>query len=134
MKLSIRLVDIAFAVIGSAGVYTIFKEPKSAEIIVNSWNPWFETGLAIALTSLIALYAVWAAKFDRQCAEDYVFQLVTNAALIAVITAMLSHAIWDFSMLNARGLPKPTSGEIMGVLMLSWAMGYIFYRARGVNA
>lgn len=134
MKLSIRLVDILFAVIGTAGVYTIFKEPKSAEIIVNNWNPWLETGLAIVLTSIMALYAVWGAKFDRRCAEDYVFQLVTNAALIAVITAMMSHAIWDFSMLNERGLPKPTSGDIMGVLMLSWAMGYGFYRARGVNA
>lgn len=134
MRISTRFADISFSILALAGTYLIFKEPKSATLAVDSWNPWMETAAAILLTSLMALYAVWGAKFDRRCAEDYVFQLITNAALIAVITCIMSHAIWDMSFLNERGLPKPTSGDMLGIMVLSWAMGYGFYRLKGFNS
>lgn len=134
MILSTKFADISFSVLALAGTYLIFKEPKSAALIIDSWNPWAELGAAIILTTIMAAYAVWGAKLDRRCADDYVFQLVTNAALIAIITTIMSHAIWDLSFLNERGLPKPTTGDMLGVMILSWAMGYGFYRMKGFNA
>ncbi len=134
MIISTRFADISFSVLALAGAYLIFKEPSSAALAIDSWNPWLELGCAFILTIIMASYAVWGAKLDRRCAEDYVFQLVTNAALIAVITSIMSHAIWDMSFLNERGLPKPTSGDMLGVMILSWAMGYGFYRIKGFNA
>ncbi len=133
MRISTRFADTSFAVLALAGSYLIFKEPQSAALAIDSWNPWLELGCAFILTIIMASYAVWGARLDRRCAEDYVFQLITNAALIAVITSLMSHAIWDMSFLNERGLPKPTSGDMIGVMILSWAMGYTFYRLRGLN-
>lgn len=134
MKISIRLAAISFAVLGTAGLTMIFKEPSNSQLVIDNWNPWLETVAAVILTTIIAAYAVWGAKMDRKCAEDYIFQLITNAAVIAVFTTLTSHAIWNFSLFNEAGLPKPTSGDMVGVMLLSWAMGYGFYRIRGLNS
>ena len=134
MNISTKFADTCFVILAIAGVTLIFKEDSSAQLAIEAWNPWVETVGAIILTALMAMWAVYGTKLDRRCADDYTFQIVSNAALVAVVTALFSHAIWDFSLLNEQGLPKPTSGDMVGVMILSWAMGYGFYRFRGLNA
>ena len=132
-KISVGKLDILMLVMVAAGVTLLFDGPDKATTHVVTISIAAKAGLALLATALTALLATWGADMDRRCAEDYAFQLIANAAVIAVITTMFVHLIWDMNFLNEMGLPKPASGDIIGVMMLSWAFGYYFYRARGLK-
>ena len=134
LKISVGKVDIVMLVLVVAGVTLLFSGPDKAAAYVVPVSTAVKAGLAVLATAIIALLATWGANMDRRCGEDYVFQLVANAAVVAVITTMATHLVWDLSLLNNLGLPKSTSDDIIGVMMLSWAFGYYFYRFRGLKA
>jgi len=132
-KMSAGKVDIVMLVLVVAGVTLLFSGPDKAAAYVVQVSAAVKAGVAVLATAIIALLATWGADMDRRCGEDYVFQLIANAAVVAVITTMFVHLVWDMNFLNGLGLPKPASSDIIGVMMLSWAFGYYFYRARGLN-
>jgi len=133
-KISVGKVDIVMLILVVAGTTLLFSGPDKAAAYVVPVSAAAKAGLAVLATAIIALLATWGTNMDRRCAEDYVFQLITNAAVIAVVSTMFVHLIWDMSFLNEMGLPKPESSDAVGVMMLSWAFGYYFYRFRGVKA
>ncbi|WP_164116730.1 hypothetical protein [Sphingorhabdus sp. Alg239-R122] len=126
--------DILFAFLAPVSIF-LFADgpPKNAEI-PPVFGQYVMAAIGIGATLLFSLIATKAADLDRRCAEEYAFQMLANAAVIAVITTMFTHVIWDMSVLNDMGLPKPSSGQIIGVLVLSWAAGYAIYRIRGIKS
>jgi len=133
-KISVGKVDIVMLILVVAGTTLLFSGPDKAAAYVVPVSAAVKAGLAVLATAILSLLATWGANMDRRCGEDYVFQLIANAAVVAVITTMFVHLVWDMNFLNEMGLPKPASGDIVGVMMLSWAFGYYFYRFRGLNS
>jgi len=132
-KISVGKVDIVMLVFVVAGTTLLFSGPDEAAAYVVPISTAAKAGLAVLATAIYSLLAAWGGNMDRRCGEDYVFQLIANAAVVAVVTTMLAHVVWDLNFLNEMGLPKPASGDIIGVMMLSWAFGYYFYRFRGLK-
>ena len=80
------------------------------------------------LTLVVAFIATYAAAMDRRKVEDYFFQLMTNGAIVGIITTLFVNLAWDL-------LYGPLMGDdLIAVMLASWSLGYFFYRIRGLNA
>ena len=88
--------------------------------------------LALLMGTMVMLsaLAMVGAKLDRKYLDDYMFQMVANGAIIAIITTMLVNMIWE---IGSDTLPPISRDDLISVMMGSWALGYFFYRWRGLN-
>lgn len=88
--------------------------------------------LALLIGATIALSAIATvgARLDRKHLDDYMFQMVANGAVIAIITTILVNMIWE---IGSGLLPVLTRDDLIAVMMGSWSLGYFFYRWRGLN-
>ena len=84
-------------------------------------------GTMVMLSGLATL----GAKLDRRHLDDYMFQMVANGAVIAIITTIFVNMIWE---IGSDLLPPITRDDLVAVMMGSWSLGYFFYRWRGLNA
>ncbi len=80
------------------------------------------------LTLVIAFIATLAAAMDRRKVEDYYFQLMTNGAIVGIVTTLFINLVWDLLYGPLRG------DDVIAVMLASWSLGYFFYRVRGLNA
>ena len=87
-------------------------------------------GLLIGAMVALSAMATVGAKLDRKHLDDYMFQMVANGAVIAIITTMLVNMIWE---VGSGILPPITRDDLISVMMGSWSLGYFFYRFRGLN-
>lgn len=89
--------------------------------------------LALLIGVMVSLSAIATvgAKLDRKHLDDYMFQLVANGAVIAIVTTILVNMIWE---MGSSILPPITRDDLISVMMGSWSLGYFFYRIRGLNA
>ncbi len=86
--------------------------------------------LLIGATLLLSAVATLGAKLDRRHLDDYQFQMVTNGAVIGIITTIFVNMVWE---IGKDILPPITSDDLMAVMIGSWSLGYFFYRWRGLN-
>ncbi|QIQ87366.1 hypothetical protein [Erythrobacter sp.] len=94
----------------------------------------FIKGAVIALVALLVSLAVAAASaIDRRCTEEYAFQIMANAALVAVAATMLTHAGWIIAG-KFVGLPALESDNVVGVMVIGWIASYYWFRLRGIAA
>ncbi len=126
--------DIMFIFLALVSIILFINDPSDEVLPPPVFSQYAMAAIAIISTFLLSLLASKSADLDRRCAEEYAFQMIANAAIIAVITTMFTHAIWDLDALNRIGLPKPSSGQMIGVMVLSWSIGYAFYRIRGLKS
>jgi hypothetical protein len=89
--------------------------------------------LALLMGTMVMLsgLATLGAKLDRRHLDDYMFQMVANGAVIAIITTIFVNMIWE---IGSDLLPPITRDDLVAVMMGSWSLGYFFYRWRGLNA
>lgn len=89
--------------------------------------------LALLMGSMVILSALatLGAKLDRRHLDDYMFQMVANGAVIAIITTIFVNMIWE---VGSDLLPAITRDDLVAVMMGSWSLGYFFYRWRGLNS
>lgn len=80
------------------------------------------------LTLIVAFIATLAAAMDRRKVEDYYFQLMTNGAIVGIVTTLFVNLVWDLLYGPLRG------DDVIAVMLASWSLGYFFYRVRGLNA
>lgn len=123
--------DLLFSVLFLLGIGLVAKAPT--QIFSPDGGTWGEVALALGATALLTLLTLWGSRFDRRCAEDYAFQMMAHAAFVAIPATLLVHALWNFRLLNRAGLSTPTSGDIVGVMLISWAVAYAGYRIKGLN-
>ena len=87
----------------------------------------FLVGAMVALSAI----ATVGAKLDRRHLDDYLFQMISNGAVIGIITTLLVNMVWE---IGNEILPPITTDDLMAVMLGSWSLGYFFYRWRGLNA
>lgn len=90
-----------------------------------------KVALLIGAVLLLSAIATVGAKLDRKHLDDYMFQMVANGAVIAIVTTLLVNMIWE---MGSAILPPITRDDLIAAMMGSWSLGYFFYRWRGLNA
>ncbi|WP_284125405.1 hypothetical protein [Parerythrobacter aestuarii] len=130
-----RKADVSFAimtVIGIAGL-TVDSFDATKSVIIAP-NPWITAGTVVLLMAIVGFLVTRLAALDRRGTEEYSFQLISSAALVAVATTLFVGFIWSSDLLLSRWLGTPTTGQMMALLLGSWSVGYFTYRFRGVVA
>lgn len=91
-------------------------------------------GAVLAVVALlVSLLVAAASAIDRRCTEEYAFQIMANAALVAVAATMLTHGGWVIAGKFAD-LPALESDNIVGVMVIGWIASYYWFRLRGIAA
>ncbi|GEM_PF-1348859 len=94
-------------------------------------------GLILCATVFaIALLSCLTSRLDHRYADDYLFQLLAQSAMIAVVAIILVSVAKDLVLLPLFGgsqAPLMTV-TVIPVVGLSWAIGYFFLRLRGTGA
>lgn len=123
--------DWAFGLVLIVGIGLLVLELQDPrEYVVAQWSAPAITATAIALTLMIALLATIIAALDRKKTDDYHFQIMANSAIIANVTTVFVNMAWS--------LAEPQLGTMsvqimIAILLIAWALGYFFYRWRGVG-
>ena len=85
------------------------------------------TILGLAITILVAA----CSAIDRRSSEEYLFQIVANAALVAIVSTSLLHLLWLIGI-KTFDLPDLSGENMIGVMTLTWALAYYWFRRRGI--
>ena len=108
-----------------------FDEIKPITATTNPGLSAIALGLGVPILSFVV---VLLSHFDRRCTEDYTFQLMANAALVAVTTLLLFNLITSLDFLrNLTGLRELHGDDLVGITMLSWATAYFVFQRRGLQ-
>ena len=126
--------DISFTLAGIFGLVgvSIDSFDRTRDAILPE-NPWLTAGVIVALAVLVGFLVTKVAAIDRRRSEEYTFQILSSAAVVAVITTLFVTFVWSSDMLLAPYLGEPTIAQVIAVLMGSWSVGYFIYRFRGVS-
>ena len=94
-------------------------------------------GVVLCATVIaVSLLSCLTSRLDHHFADDYLFQLLAQSAMIAVVAIIVIAIARDLVLLPLFGGPQSTSMivAIVPVVGLSWAIGYFFLRLRGTGA
>lgn len=132
-----RLVDLTFALMGIGSAVLLAKggdlaSPFAAGVLANPM-----AGLLMLVSViLIGMASCIAHAFDRRGWDDYMGQIVSQSALIAMVTILLSGVVFDFLIAPNFALRAPDLmiQGMVPIACLAWALGYGFLRWKGTNA
>ena len=128
-------VDATFIIMGGASALMLLagqdKLLPQGTVDVGSLSGLF----LFALVVLVALSACLYHAVDRKGWDDYMGQIVTQSAMIGMVSIILTGFTFELLLGPNVALTRPPS-MIQGMLPiagLSWAIGYGFLRIRGTN-
>lgn len=119
--------DWAFGLLLIISGITLVNENFDPEPMT-AMEPVIKIAILLGLTLAIASVVTFLSALDKRRADDYFFQLISNGAIIGIVTTMFVHLIWDLIYGPLRG------DDIIAVMMAGWSLGYFFYRVRGLNS
>lgn len=93
-------------------------------------------GLAMCATAIAAsLLFCLTSRLDHRFADDYLFQLLSQSAMIALFAVILVTIIRDMVLLPIFGAPQTslTMITVLPVIGVAWPIGYFFLRWRGTG-
>lgn len=93
-------------------------------------------GLVLCATVIaLTLLSCLTSRLDHRYADDYLFQLLSQSAMIALVAIILVAIAKDLVLLPLFGGPQATlmMVSVIPVAGLSWALGYFFLRLRGTG-
>lgn len=93
-------------------------------------SPVIKGLLIIGSVFLVSFLSTMGISLDRKMADDYYFQLMAQGAIVGIITNLI--IVGAFILLK-DWLPVLTIKDIFSVMLAAWALGYFFYRWRGLN-
>jgi len=103
--------------------------PRTSFITISQWE---QAALVAPATLIIAIVIAIAAAIDRRCNEEYLFQILANAALVGVAASMIIHLFWVIGI-KAFNWPDLAAENMVGVTTLAWISGYYWFRLRGIS-
>ncbi|KUO57574.1 MAG: hypothetical protein APF78_09945 [Sphingomonadales bacterium BRH_c3] len=129
MKLSPRRLD-AFLILPLGASLLMIGEAAKERAVTLNFTAWEQAAILGAGTLVLVFLVIRATAFDRRCSEDYIFQLMANAALVAMGCMALVNVIWMLAM-KFYAIPQLTGQNITGIAILAWILAYYWYRLRG---
>ncbi len=131
-----RLVDLTFAIMGLGSAVLLANGQALAVPQPGAPSAPLPSGLImLATVVLIGISACLMHRVDRKGWDDYMGQIVTQSAMIGMVTLLLSAVAIDFLLGPAFDVAPPGS-MIQGtvpVAALSWSIGYAFLRWKGTG-
>ena len=132
-----RFVDITFAVMGLGSAALLYN--AGALILphtVTAANKAWVGPVLLGAVFLIALSACLYHKIDQRGWDDYMGQIVTQSALIGMVSILLTGVVYDFLIAPWLGATAPAMmvQGMVPIACLAWAMGYGFLRWKGTSA
>ena len=131
-----RLVDITFAVMGLGSSALLLNAGKLNMSGVSGADADPATGLYLfGAVILVAIASCIAHIFDRRGWDDYMGQIVTQSALIGMVTLLLVGVVFDFLIAPTMAIRTPDLmiQGMVPIAALAWACGYAFLRWKGTN-
>ncbi len=132
-----RFVDLTFAAMGLGSALLLFNSNGfSAPHPLTEANVPL-TGIALlGLALVIGVVACFTHKTDQRGWDDYMGQVVSQSALIAMVTIILTGTVFDFLIAPWLGIAAPDMmiQSMVPIACLAWAIGYGFLRWRGTGA
>ena len=122
--------DIFFIFPGLASLPMMADGPSKSEPLI-ALSPVPQVLILALIGSLIASFIVFASAIDRKCTEDYLYQIIANASLVGVATAMLVNMFWLLGV-AIWGLPELSGQNMAGITLFGWIVGYYWFRFRGI--
>jgi hypothetical protein len=134
-KNTIHMMNFFFTIMLVGGavmlVDTSYEEVKQIAQIANPLTSAIALILAVPVLSL--LFAM-GSNLDRHCAEDYSFQLMANAAIVAVGTMFFCNLFASIDFIkDAIGLRDIVREDMVGMTMMSWAIGFFYFQRKGLK-
>jgi hypothetical protein len=94
-------------------------------------------GVVLCATVIaVSLLSCLTSRLDHRYADDYLFQLLAQSAMIAVVAIILVSIAKDLVLLPLFGGTQAPLMiiTVIPVVGLSWALGYFYLRLRGTGA
>ncbi|WP_298470991.1 hypothetical protein [uncultured Erythrobacter sp.] len=130
MRMTVQRLDWFVALPLLASVVMIVEIDPPRESIL-SIGPFVQGMIVIALSLVVCVSIAAASALDRRCSEEYVFQIMANAALVGFASTMLINLLWLIGV-KVFGLPDLSSENMIGILTLCWALAYYWFRIKGI--
>ena len=130
-----RFVDLTFILMAGSAALMMLSGQKPILPQGTAGNGSLSGLFLFALVLLVALGACLFHAFDRKKWDDYMGQIVSQSAMIGIVSTIVSGAIFDLLIGPNVALTRPPSmlQGMVPVAALSWAIGYGFLRVRGTN-
>ena len=127
--------DIFFGLIGIVGITMVSLESVTDRpAIAAPEDPVVFVGVTIAVIIAFAFFVTRMIRVDRKKSDEFIFGMIGQAAIIAVVTTIFCHMVLGQGFLLGGVFGKMSADTMLGVLNTSWAAGYFFYRVRGTTA
>jgi hypothetical protein len=130
-------VDLTFAIMGLGSAALLYYSSSfSAPHALIDANTSL-TGVALlALALVTAVIACFTHKTDQRGWDDYMGQVVSQSALMAMVTIILTGTVFDFVVAPWLGISAPPMmiQGMVPIACLAWSIGYGFLRWRGTGA
>jgi len=130
MKMGINRLDwfLILPLGASAAMAAEIDPPRETVLAI---APWEQAAILVPMTLLVGVIIAILTALDRRCSEDYLFQIMANAALVGVAVSMVIHLIWLIGT-KAYGLPDLSAENMVGVTTLAWIISYYWFRLKGI--
>ena len=131
-----RIVDLTFAVMGLGSAVMLVQTGSLARTTPAIAAHPYQGLILLGCVAFIALSACAYHFIDRRGWDDYMGQVVTQSAMIAMVTIILSGIVIDFLLTPAAGitLPRLSVQGLIPIACFAWAIGYGFLRWKGTGA
>lgn len=134
-KNSGRTVNILMVLMFIIGAFRLVDNSfDDVQTIAAASSPLISAIILVVVIPAAAFLFTIASNVDRRCTEDYSFQLMANAALVAIMTLLAVDVILDLEVLrNAIGIRELRRDDMMGIAVMSWSSAYFIFRIRGLR-
>lgn len=130
MRLNVQRLDWFFILPIFASITMIAEiDPPRETVITLSY--WAQGGILVAITAVMSLVIAIASAVDRRCSEEYTFQILANASLVAVASTSLINLVWLIGV-KAMDLPDMSGENTVGVMILAMIVSYYWFRLKGI--
>lgn len=129
------LVDITFAVLGIGSAALLGLGSQKGIAIPEQQVPASAGPFLLAIVVACGVAACLYHRIDRQGWDDYMAQVVSQSALIGMVTLLMAAAIGELAAVQILGSPLqlPLMMGALPMAALAWAIGYFFLRWRGTG-
>jgi len=131
MKMTIGRLDwfLVMPLAASTLMIAEIDPPRETFITITQWE---QAAILVPITLLLSVLVAIGSAIDRRCNEEYLFQIMANAALVGVASSMLVHLIWIIGI-TVYDLPDMSAENMVGVTMLALILSYYWFRFKGIS-
>lgn len=131
MKMGINRLDwfLVLPLLASTAMIAEIDPPRESVLAISQWD---QAGILVPITLVVSLLIAIGSALDRRCTEEYLFQLMANAALVGVAASMLVNLAWVIGV-KVYDLPDMAAENMVGVTMFSLITAYYWFRFRGIS-